>query len=450
MVFDGINKDHITVTPKFTHNESLFPSSMNFASAKIKQHGRFLGLVSRLEFTELVVGVNHPESGVQVEKVIHIEDVPEVQCFDVDEIINRRANKTYAILDCGVFENGRLASNEFIFVDLDNYKVVIGTKESDVFVEFSRLERRHIEIVEDPFNNLEYMYRFITSNAVGDEHKHNTYVEIFLLGQTHMDFRLFDVIDHTFFELPSLSILDYQIHFNLVYLLVRDHGLVQLRVTPNQHVQIRSYMNIKLNVQRFVVHQNGFNDDLHVAVANDNTIYQFEWDVASPPTLVNKYALMAGSEVEKMVMDDHLIIVQARAKVDEGIDRRVWVFSRRTASFTNAYAAFKISPMGPHFLIYENAIRSLHFITSTASYNIRFSLPYLNINPVTSERAGTTEDYVITGTSETPDGKKISCKQTLHLQYIENSDTSIFKTGLHFGGERRVDSPDEVSIDLQY
>ena len=118
-----------------------------------------------------------------------------------------------------------------------------------------------------------------------------------MLGQTHVDFRLFDVIDYTMFPINSLSILDYQIHFNLIYLLIKDHGLVQLRVTPDQRLYIRSFMPIKSNVQKFRVAQLGFNDDLHVVLANDNTVYQFEWDVATPPNLVNKYALMPNSKV---------------------------------------------------------------------------------------------------------------------------------------------------------
>ena len=82
--------------------------------------------------------------------------------------------------------------------------------------------------------------------------------------------------------------------------------------------------------------------------------------------------------------------------------------------------------------MYEGTGRSLHLISSYSSYNIRFSLPYLQINPVSSERAGESEDYVVIATSKTHDGKQIQCKQTIHLTYIENTNTSIMKTGLQF------------------
>ena len=54
-------------------------------------------------------------------------------------------------------------------------------------------------------------------------------------------------------------------------------------------------MEVKKNINRFRVDQLGYNDDLNVVFANDNTVYQYEWDVAASPALVTKYALMPGS-----------------------------------------------------------------------------------------------------------------------------------------------------------
>jgi len=45
---------------------------MNFTSAKIKDHDRFLGLATHDHFTMLAIGYNHPESGVVIEKYIQI------------------------------------------------------------------------------------------------------------------------------------------------------------------------------------------------------------------------------------------------------------------------------------------------------------------------------------------------------------------------------------------
>lgn len=49
--------------------------------------------------------------------------------------------------------------------------------------------------------------------------------------------QLFDVLDHTFLELDKLSIIDYQVHMNIVYLLVYNKGLYQFRITPDMHIR---------------------------------------------------------------------------------------------------------------------------------------------------------------------------------------------------------------------
>lgn len=68
-----------------------------------------------------------------------------------------------------------------------------------------------------------------------------------------MSLQILDVIDHTTLNLPSLAILDFQVHMNLLYLLVRDVGLFQLQFTGAQRLQSRSFFPIKMNVKRFVV-----------------------------------------------------------------------------------------------------------------------------------------------------------------------------------------------------
>ena len=96
-----------------------------------------------------------------------------------------------------------------------------------------------------------------------------------------------------------------------------------------------------MNVKRFFVEQSGFNDDLHLIFSNDNTIYQYLWDVDTVPVLVTKYTLMANSVVEDLLMDDDFVIAQVWENVEELLERRTWVFSRRTLSYMNAYGSFK-------------------------------------------------------------------------------------------------------------
>ncbi len=84
---------------------------MNFTSAKIKDHERFLGLATHDHYTSLAIGINHPESGVIIQKFIQIEDQPTLHCYDVEEIIDNASNKPFAIIDCAVYKMGEVNQN---------------------------------------------------------------------------------------------------------------------------------------------------------------------------------------------------------------------------------------------------------------------------------------------------------------------------------------------------
>ena len=107
--------------------------------------------------------------------------------------------------------------------------------------------------------------------------------------------QLLDVVDHTFFGMEKLSIVDYQIHNNLIYILMHNVGVYQMMFTPDQHLIRRAHFDIALDINRFRVDQLGFNDNLNIVFSNENTIYQFEWDIPSAPVLVTKYNLIPKS-----------------------------------------------------------------------------------------------------------------------------------------------------------
>lgn len=59
----------------------------------------------------LAIGTNHPESGITIEKALQIEDLPNMRCYDVDEVMDYTSSKPYAIIDCGFMRLGELISN---------------------------------------------------------------------------------------------------------------------------------------------------------------------------------------------------------------------------------------------------------------------------------------------------------------------------------------------------
>lgn len=191
----------------------------------------------------------------------------------------------------------------------------------------------------DPFSKIPYLMRFHLRDGLSSHQAHHTYMEIFMMDHPKSP-QLLDVIDHTFFEMESMSIADYQIHQNLVYILIYNKGLYELRFTPDQNVQIRSRLDMQLDITKFSVDQLGFNDDLNLVMSNENTIYQFEWDVATPPVLTNKYTLVPKSTVKQLFLDYNFVIAVTDSVIDGQLARRSWIFTKRSTSYLNAYNVF--------------------------------------------------------------------------------------------------------------
>ncbi len=135
-------QDNIDIVPKYKRVKSDLGKSYNFTTAKIKYHNRFLGLIINGFSSELVIGTNKDVSGVTVDKVVTIEDIPNMHCYDVDEIVTR--NTSFAVIDCGTFKMGELVENHFLFVNLETGIKVLGGKTTDTFVNYNFLSKRYV------------------------------------------------------------------------------------------------------------------------------------------------------------------------------------------------------------------------------------------------------------------------------------------------------------------
>ena len=139
-------------------------------------------------------------------------------------------------------------------------------------------------------------------------------------------------------------------------------------------------MPIKLDINRFRVDQLGFNDDLNVVATNGNTIYQFSWDVTHPPTLIAKYNLIPNSKVNQIFTDYNFVIASVDSMIDDQLQRRTWVFTRRTLTYLNAFNVFHAPPTSDvHIIHWEQHGRTLQIFHLYTSYNIKLSLPYVSI-----------------------------------------------------------------------
>lgn len=160
------------------------------------------------------------------------------------------------------------------------------------------------------------MVRVTLRDGVSREHIDQTYAEVFLMINPLRP-QLLDVIDNTFLELDKLSIADFQINMGLIYILAYNKGIYEIRLTRDQHLVIRSILKIQNDIDRFRVDQLGFNDDLNVVATNGNTIYQFEWDLARPPTLTAKYTLIPNSKVNQIFVDYNFVVASVDSVIDD-------------------------------------------------------------------------------------------------------------------------------------
>lgn len=378
---------------------------------------------------------------------MEVENISFLHCYDVDEIMY--PGNSVVIVDCGVFYQGELAYNEFIYVNLTTRQVIQGSHLSDTFVNVNFLSKRRIEVVEDPFSRIPYLVRFLIRDGVSAEHKDQTYAEVFLMLNP-LKPQLLDVIDHTFLNLPSLSIADYQIHMNRIYILAYNRGLFEISINRDQYVQVRSKFDIKLDLNRFRVDQLGFNDDLNLVMTNGNTVYQFEWDLTVPATMVAKYTLVPNSAVEQIFVDYNFVIVLASSVLDEQLSRRTWVFTRRTLSYLNAYNVFHSPLEGPAIIHWDQHGTKLQIFHLYSSYSIKMSLPYMDVKPVDSTMAGKTEEFTVLATSIGEGLEQTTCEEKFKFIYLLPGDQSIIKTGLWNSDDINVDSPDNREIPLAY
>lgn len=108
---------------------------------------------------------------------------------------------------------------------------------------------------------------------------------------------------------------------------------------------------------------------------------------------------MAGAYIEQLVCDTEFIIVTARTELDGKPQRKHWIFSRQSSSYTHAFNVFDAPAYGPAIMQWEGNDKTLHLFHEYSTYNIKISLPYLEINPANGSKAGKKEEYTVTATS---------------------------------------------------
>lgn len=91
------------------------------------------------------------------------------------------------------------------------------------------------------------------------------------------------------------------------------------------------------------------------------------------------------------------------------MQRKVWIYTRFTFSYTYAYASFNVPLNSSYIIQWEEHGNAFHIFTDNKTYNVFVYKPYININPVTAQMVGQTEEYLITANSTTSEGVSKTC-----------------------------------------
>jgi hypothetical protein len=131
---------------------------------------------------------------------------------------------------------------------------------------------------------------------------------------------------------------------------------------------------------------------------------------------------------------------------DEFVDtqyRNIWVFSKSTTSWTNAFASFALAYEGNYIMHYRQHDSVLTIFETYRSVNVKFYLPFIQMVPSMTSLLNKQVEVVITATSrEQTNASSKVCTQILNVIIINSTNKTIFGTGLLGREKYVVDSPD--------
>lgn len=106
--------------------------------------------------------------------------------------------------------------------------------------------------------------------------------------------------------------MDAEIYMDDIFLLDYDTGLYRLDILQSQRVSVTARYR-DAGFTRFGVYSDDLQDELIIAVANKHSVFEIDWKNFNKPILINKYSLMANSDVKQVFLNDRYLVVQSTA-----------------------------------------------------------------------------------------------------------------------------------------
>lgn len=180
--------------------------------------------------------------------------------------------------------------------------------ENELYVTFTRMTfRRMFKFSENGYN---YLMRIYYADGVDEANKNNTYFELLSANNPYKPF-VIKVIDRSFLDMPTFTIMDFKLYLGDMYLLDYHQGIIRMDITGAQHVLITGRYRTDSGFRRFGVYSNNLDNEFLLVLANRHAIYEVDWTDQIRPKIVTKYSLMSDSFIRSLWVNHNFVIVQA-------------------------------------------------------------------------------------------------------------------------------------------
>ena len=149
-----------------------------------------------------------------------VEDDPIVECFDAVWYRNDRI-----LVDCVNKTASKGLVNTFFYVDSERSSVV-GTKQNTLFTNYTKISTRKLYYYG---GSKDLIFRVYYSWAVDPKNKNSTYVEVISMID-QMNPQTLRVMDRQFFGLDSVSIVDFKLIGDTVYVVDESVGTMAFKI----------------------------------------------------------------------------------------------------------------------------------------------------------------------------------------------------------------------------
>ena len=160
----------------------------------------------------------------------------------------------------------------------------------------------HIEI-----NGNHYMVRAYFASPDDPNNNHNTYLEILNVNDPLKPWTM-AIVDRSFLHQDKLSITDFKVYLDQIYILDFHSGMIRLMITDAEDLVITGRYRSDSGFTKMGIYSDNYDNSFILAFANRHAIYEVDWTNHISPKIIAKYALFDASNVTQIWINEQYVI----------------------------------------------------------------------------------------------------------------------------------------------